>query len=299
MFSNNANKNVIPIVTQDADGNNSDSQQKRTATPPEAAVCEHCFGTGMEVVPGKGARPCRCRIQDSRRTLFAAARIPRRYSECSLDNFKTEANSSQNIAFRYACRLVLDYPAVDRGLLFIGPVGVGKTHLSVAILTGLIEKGVPCLFCEFGSLLKQIQDSYNPISQTSEMRVLAPVYQAEVLVLDELGATIPTDWVRDTMYQIINKRYNDRKLTIFTTNFLDEPRVEQGNDYGQQEEPVSRRRTGKLTDRRVREINPPTLEERIGTRMRSRLYEMCNKVEIQGEDYRKRLDKRRFESKRI
>ena len=299
MSSDKSNKNVIQLVTQDAAGENSDPHQKTTVAPLAGAVCELCFGTGMEVVPGKGARLCHCRIRDSRRKLFEAARIPRRYSECSLDNFKTEANSSQNIAFRYACRLVLDYPAVDRGLLFIGPVGVGKTHLSVAILTGLIEKGVPCLFCEFGSLLKQIQDSYNPISQTSEMRVLAPVYQAEVLVLDELGATIPTDWVRDTMYQIINKRYNDRKLTIFTTNFLDEPRVEHGDDYDPQEESVSRRRTRKLTDKRVREIDPPTLEERIGTRMRSRLYEMCNKVEIQGDDYRKRLDKQRFESKRI
>ena len=54
------------------------------------------------------------------------------------------------------------------------------------------------------------------------MRVLAPVYQAEVLVLDELGATVPTNWVRDTLYQIINTRYNNKKLTIFTTNYLDE-----------------------------------------------------------------------------
>ena len=119
-----------------------------------------------------------------------------------------------------------------------------------------------------------------------------------IAAMDELGATVPTDWVRDTMYQIINKRYNDRKLTIFTTNFLDAPRVEHGDDYDLPEESVSRRRM-KLTDKRVREIDPPTLEERIGTRMRSRLYEMCNKVEIQGDDYRKRLDKHRFDSKRI
>src|SRR6266496_4111772 len=91
-----------------------------------------------------------------------------------------------------------------------------------SILKGLIEKGVPCLFYESGSLLKQIQDSYNPVSKTSELRVLAPVYQAEVLVMDELGSTIPTDWVRDTIYQIINTRYNDKKLTIFTTNYMDE-----------------------------------------------------------------------------
>jgi DNA replication protein DnaC len=132
-------------------------------------------------------------------------------------------NGSQLLAFNHAYRLGREYPAVERGLLFMGPCGVGKTHLSVAILRELLErKGVPCLFYEFGSLLKEIQNSYNPISRTSELKVLAPVIEAEVLVLDELGATKPTDWVRDTMMQIINTRYNDRKLTIFTTNYRDE-----------------------------------------------------------------------------
>ena len=254
-----------------------------------ADVCPLCFGTGVEVLPGKGARPCSCRANESRRKSLQAARIPRRYAACSLDNFKSEPNSSPNIAFRYACRLVLDYPAVDRGLLFMGPVGVGKTHLAVAILKGLIEKGVPCLFYESGSLLKQIQDSYNPISNTSELRVLAPVYQAEVLVMDELGSTIPTDWVRDTIYQIINTRYNDKKLTIFTTNYRDEAPVT--NDENVEQNRANR----KLS--RIPDIS--TLEERIGTRLRSRLYEMCNKVVIEAEDYRKRMDKRRFDAARL
>jgi len=74
----------------------------------------------------------------------------------------------------------------------MGTCGVGKTHLSVAILRELIEKkGVPCLFYEFGSLMKEIQNSYSPVSQTSELTVLAPVMEAEVLVLDELGAAKP------------------------------------------------------------------------------------------------------------
>ena len=98
------------------------------------------------------------------------------------------------------------YPAVDRGLLLADPCGVGKTHLAAAVLRGLVEKGVPCLFCEFGALLREIQDSYNPVSQTSEMKVLAPVYEAEVLVLDELGASKLTDWVRDRTLQIIGRR---------------------------------------------------------------------------------------------
>jgi DNA replication protein DnaC len=90
--------------------------------------------------------------------------------------------------------------------LFIGPVGVGKTHLAVSILKGLMERGIPCLFYEFGSLLKEIQSSYNSSTQTSEWRVLAPVFQADVLVLDELGSSKPTQWVQDTMYHIINTR---------------------------------------------------------------------------------------------
>jgi len=218
-------------------------------------VCEECFGTGTKLDPVKGALPCPCRWRDRSRKLIGAARIPRRYEKCSFGNFISDPGTSQDHALRHAHTFANEYPAVDRGLLFMGPAGVGKTHLAVSIIKDLIEKGFASLFYEFGSLLKQIQDSYNPVSKSSELKVLAPVYQADVLVLDELGATVPTEWVRDTMYQIINKRYNDKKLTIFTTNYSDK-----GNE----------------------------LEERITYRLRSRLYEMCISVVMDGEDYRRR-----------
>ncbi len=225
--------------------------------------CSYCFGSGMEVVPGKGAKRCRCRTQDSRAKLLAAARIPRRYEGCSFSNYyPAPGNGAQLLAFNLAFKLVDEYPAMDRGLLLMGSVGVGKTHLSTAILRALVEKGINCLFYEFGALLKEIQDSYNPVSRTSEMKVLAPVYEAEVLVLDELGASKPTDWVRDAMMQIIGTRYNNRRLTIFTTNYTD-----------------ARRHPAE-------EI----LEDRIGVRLRSRLFEMCRTVLIEGEDWRRRFD---------
>lgn len=232
-----------------------------TASP---VACPLCFGTGMEVVPGKGARRCGCRAENSRSNLLKTARIPRRYQECSLSNYQPATNNASQLrAFNCAHRLVREYPIANRGLLFMGACGVGKTHLSVAILRELIEKkGAGCLFYEFGSLLKEIQDSYNPVSQTSELKVLEPVIKAEVLVLDELGATKPTAWVNDTMMHIINSRYNDKKLTIFTTNYTDQrstPAVE-------------------------------ILEERIGTRLRSRLYEMCTTIVVEGDDFRRKFD---------
>jgi DNA replication protein DnaC len=229
-------------------------------------VCTECFGTGTKLDPVKGAILCPCQRPDRFKKLLAAARIPRRYSRCSFESFKSTPGTSQDRALLFAQSLVNEYPAVERGLLFMGPAGVGKTHLAVAIIKGLIQKGFAGLFSESGALLKEIQDSYNPISKSSELKVLAPIYQIDVLVLDELGATVPTDWVRDTMYQIINKRYNDNKLTIFTTNYFDE-RVEQEK----------------------------ILEERISVRLRSRLYEMCTKVVMDGEDYRRHMGLRSFD----
>lgn len=263
------------FAVPDADAVSADApapQQRSEVAEP--AVCQFCFGTGMEVIPGKGAKRCRCRTQQGQTRLLEAARIPRRYEHCSLNTFyNVKGNSFIWRALGEAKRLIDDYQIEGRkegrGLLFMGSVGVGKTHLAVSILRKLIEDyGISGLFYEFGALLKEIQNSYNPISQTSELKVLAPVFEAEVLVLDELGASKPTDWVRDTMMQIINTRYNDRKLTIFTTNYLDVHRTERDE----------------------------ILEDRIGVRLRSRLYEMCKTVQIEGEDYRKKLDSQMLNS---
>jgi len=236
-------------------------QQDGNATQP--SVCSACSGTGWEFVVDKGVRPCRCRNNERRAKLLADAHIPKLYSESSLQTYQpSKGNLSQLRAFNYAHTLVRDYPIVERGLLFMGSVGIGKTHLSVAILRGLIEKGISCRFYEYRSLLKEIQNSYNSNTNTTEMEVLAPLFEYEVIVLDELGAAKPSEWVQDTIGLIINARYNEKKITILTTNYFDERRA--------------------LTDE--------TLEDRIGVRLRSRLHQMCRTVLFEGADYRRGLD---------
>jgi len=237
-------------------------------------VCEFCSGTGWELIVGEGARLCRCRQKDRREQLMAKARLPRRYDDCSFHNFSVPETDEVGMMKRLAvndCQFVArEYPDLEMGLLLMGPCGVGKTHLAVSTLKALIERGIPCLFYDFRDLLKEIQNSYDSSTNTTELGVLAPVYEVEVLVLDELGAAKPTDWVRDTMTQIINNRYNERKVTIFTSNYVDDP----GNP------------------------NEESLTDRVGVRLRSRLYEMCKTVIIKGADYRIEMGRRRGQSER-
>ena len=257
--------------------------------------CAICDDVGLvRVVNAAGqwvSRACECQEREREERRLAAARIPERYRHCSLDSYETDfrgqygqsafknrhaadkpkADPSLSAALMMAKKFVEEYlsDAEHKGLLFTGTIGVGKTHLAVGVLRRLVEdKRVKGLFCDYRELLKSIQNSYNPQVQTTELELLKPVFAAELLVLDDLGAQKPTEWAWDTVALILNTRYNDKQRTIITTNYPN--RLAGG---------------GGKTDAE-RAASELTLGDRIGDRMRSRLAEMCIPIEIIGEDFR-------------
>ncbi len=234
-------------------------------------TCPKCEGMGWVLDPTpQGPRARRCGCYEERRvlSLWTQAGVPSRYQNCSFQNFEVH-DDSQRDALKIARQFVKNYPIQEVGLLFIGPCGVGKTHLAVALLQELVRtKKASCRFYDFRELIRDIQNTFTPDSPVTESDVLQPVFQSSVLVLDELGAKKSSAWVEETVFFIINSRYNAKKLTIFTSNYPDAAEEEDKRQAFFKKEGES-------------------LADRIGFRLRSRIYEMCKVVEMTGPDYRR------------
>jgi DNA replication protein DnaC len=276
--------------------------------------CPICQGSGWKVVerethgaqavasdrPGAStgaprtvwAVPCDCTSEDRAGGILSRARVPERYLHCDFENYETdneientsrEQSAAWNRSLAQAKLVVQKFASEfplnnEQGLLLMGPCGVGKTHLAVAALKEIVLRGHSGLFYDYRELLKQIQDSYNAESQSTEMSVLEPVLQAEILVLDDVGSSKPSLWALETVGHILNTRYNEKRVTLLTTNYLDTDAADAGTA------PANPRVIGM----RAPQIED-SLTDRVGKRIRSRLYEMCRTVEISAPDYRKEI----------
>jgi DNA replication protein DnaC len=209
---------------------------------------------------GRRVVRCDCWRENIGRLRLADANIPKRYQHCTLGNF-TAYNESLERAVVQTRRVADAFPDVSKGLFLEGQPGVGKTHLAVAVLKQAIQTtGARGLFYDTRDLLRLIRSTYDPATRTTELDILRPVMKAELLVLDDLGAEKTSEWVDETMNLIVNTRYNERRLTLFTSNYPDIPD----------------------------DTEPNSLLYRIGARMRSRLHEMCDFVVLDAADYRER-----------
>ncbi len=251
----------------------------------------------LEADGGAGtARPCDCRRGLLAPRLLGAAGIPARYRGATFENFKLHGSAveqeqrlgARRRAQQYVERFLSEEGGfAESGLIFVGATGVGKTHLAVAVLKELIARyGVRGRFVDFTALLFEIQSTFEPGSALGKSSVLAPVTDAEVLVLDDLGAQKPSSWVNEILYLVLNTRYGQKLPTLFTTNY--------SLGFGPEAEAPAESGSRSYREMGVERRQPGTarldsLGARISHRLVSRLYEMADVVAIEVPDFRQEV----------
>lgn len=181
--------------------------------------------------------------------LLSKSGIGERFKQRSFENFKI--NENNRVAFIKCKDFVDKFTTNIRGIILLGDVGRGKTHLAAAITNNLTNRLYTVMFGNITNLLSVIKSTYNKDSELSEKDILEIMARVDLLIIDDLGKENPTKNTVSLIYQIINRRYEENKTLVATTNY-----------------------------------SMTNLKKTIGEATVSRLYEMCELIQLTGNDWR-------------
>jgi len=230
--------------------------------------------------------PCICTEFRRRLALLGEASIPGKYRNASLETFhplwplqKTALSRTQDFIEDF----MKDLDGFNKGLVFMGDTGAGKTHLAVATIKKLVlSAGIDCKFVDFFQLLSEIRHGYS--QDLSEQAIIQPYLRARVLVIDELAKGRNNEFEANVLDQFISHRYNSgNKVTLFTTNYLNTSL--QGKDAKAKESDKVDTGSGAFREGFRKE----TLQDRVGDRVFSRIAESSRFLELKGGDFRQNV----------
>ncbi len=187
--------------------------------------------------------------------ILSRSGLGKRFQKRTFEN--TIINSSNRQAVAAAQAFAKLFPDVQKGLLFMGPVGVGKTHLAAAIANELINSLYTVMFGNITDIITMIKSSYGSQSELDETQILKTITEdIDLLIIDDLGKEYATENTGVLLYQIINRVYENEKPIIVTTNLTSDALA---GKYGER---------GKAIVSRLTEMCQPVMMEDSDWRIR-------------------------------